>query len=66
MRPWLIGAVLLGSAVAAIWTEVILSCLVHPPDATPADPRGLWVAMPYRGSQVGSNRVGQVSGGARK
>jgi multisubunit Na+/H+ antiporter MnhG subunit len=47
MRPWLLGAVLLGSAVAGILTEVILFRMVRPPDATAAVLGGLWVAMPY-------------------
>jgi multisubunit Na+/H+ antiporter MnhG subunit len=47
MRAWLIGAVLLGSAVGGILTEIILFRMFCPPDATAAVLGGLWVAMPY-------------------
>jgi hypothetical protein len=50
MRPWLTGAVLLGSAVAGILTAVILFRMVCPPDATSAVLSGRWVAMPYLGA----------------
>ncbi len=44
MGPWLRGAVLLGSAVSGLLTELILFRLVHPPDATSAVLGGLWIS----------------------
>jgi multisubunit Na+/H+ antiporter MnhG subunit len=52
MRPWLIGAVLLGSVVAGTLSEIILFRMVQPPDATAAVLGGLWVAMPYLAAAV--------------
>jgi hypothetical protein len=47
MRTWLIGAVLIGSAVAGVPTEVLLFRMIRPPDATAAVLGGLWAGMPY-------------------
>jgi F0F1-type ATP synthase assembly protein I len=47
MRPGLIGAVLLGSAVACALSEIIVFQATSPPDVTAAVLGGLWIAMPY-------------------
>jgi hypothetical protein len=47
MRPWLVGAIVLGSAVAGTLTVLIVFRMVRPPDATAATLGALWVAMPY-------------------
>jgi hypothetical protein len=47
MRPWLVGAIVLGSAVAGTLTELIVFRMVRPPDSTAAILGALWVAMPY-------------------
>jgi hypothetical protein len=47
MRPGLIGAVLLGSAVACALSEIIVFRATSPPDTTAAVLGGLWIAMPY-------------------
>jgi hypothetical protein len=52
LRPLLLSAVLLGSAVAGILTEMFLFRMFTPPDWTAAAIAGLWVAMPHLAAVV--------------
>jgi hypothetical protein len=47
MRPGLAGLIVVGAAIAAAVTEVIVFRVVNPPDGASALLGGLWVAMPY-------------------
>src|SRR5690242_16809749 len=44
---WLVGLVVLGSAVAGALSEVLLFRMFEPPDATAAVLVGAWVALPF-------------------
>jgi hypothetical protein len=50
MRPWLLGAVLIGSAAGCALSELFLLRTGRPPDASSAVLAGLWLAMPYLGA----------------
>jgi len=47
MQPWPIGLIVVGSAIAATLSEVMLFRMYAPPDAMAAFLVGSWVAMPY-------------------
>jgi hypothetical protein len=47
MRKGLVGLIVIGTAIAAALTELILFRIVRPPDETSALLGGLWVALPY-------------------
>jgi len=47
MRCWLIGAILVGSAVASILSVILVFRMTSPPDAMAAVLGGLWIAMPF-------------------
>jgi hypothetical protein len=47
VRAWLVGAIVLTAAVAAVLTEMHVLRMARPPDATAAVLGGGWVALPY-------------------
>lgn len=50
MRQGLVWAILIGSAVAGILSEVMLFRMLSPPDAEAAFLAGAWIAMPFLGT----------------
>jgi hypothetical protein len=50
MRQGLVWAILIGSAVAAVLSEVMLFRMFDPPDAVAALLGGAWVGMPFLGT----------------
>lgn len=47
MRPWLVGAIVLASAIAGTLTELTLLRVYTPPDAPSAVYRAAWLTLPY-------------------
>ncbi len=47
MRPWLIGAIVLGAVTAGTLTELIILRMANMPDATAISLGTLWINMPY-------------------